>query len=295
MVLIKTVSLILFVLSSLVLSSQNLDKVHEIIKLAEIYRINHGLSGLDSGSDTVFDKYDGTQFETVAKFIFESSKRQNRIVEKEFLSRPDSATLKLFHTIIMVNYNMYETNALDNEQIVQSYLEKEVIVYEQIQQYYASLFISINNKNRPFDYSDLNWKLSELGLKNEQEEAVFFLVFMDKLGSQISRFHKAIRGPNWEGIESYITSLPRINGKEYYEFDSFNFEDFEMSIYKKVRFVKDYYLPKYYDILFAHLRMMEQRNFNQTIITRLIQNSILSQKQYYQYCHQQEELNEHLK
>lgn len=273
---------------------QSLNTVAEIVNLAKIYRGNHGLSGLDDKSNSIFAKYNGTEFETVAKFIEESTKEKNRVIETEFLSRPDSATLKIFHTIIMVNYNMYESNPDDNEKVAEKFLKKNITVYEQIQQYYGSLFISVINKNRPFDYSNQNWDLDSLGFKDDKEKAVFFLVFMDKLGSQISSFHGAMRGPNWDGIEKYVKLLPKINNKNYYEFDAFYFKDFEMMIYKKERNFKEYYLPKFYDILVGHILMMEQKKFERQEITKFLLTSILSQKQYYDYCNKMDVINSYM-
>lgn len=291
----KNIFTVIAVLITFSIAAQDLNTTQEIINLAKIYRGNHGLSGLDDNSTSIFDKYNDTKFETVAKFIEESTKKKNRIIEYEFLTRPDSSTLKIFHTIIMVNYNMYESDPMDNEKVVEKYLKKDISVYEQIQQYYGSLFVSVINKNRPFDFSNLNWNLMELGLKDDKEQAVFFLVFMDKLGSQISSFHGAMRGPNWDGIEKYVKLLPKINGKNYYEFDAFYFQDFQMTIYKKNRYFKEYYMPKFYDILVAHILMMEQKEFDRTEITKFLLTSILSQKQYYEYCTRMDVVNGYLK
>lgn len=291
----KNIFTVIAVFITFSITAQDLNTTQEIINLAKIYRGNHGLSGLDDNSKSIFDKYNTTEFETVAKFIEESTKKKNQITEQEFLSRPDSSTLKIFHTIIMVNYNMYESDPMDNEKVVEKFLKKDVSVYEQIQQYYGSLFVSVINKNRPFDYSNLHWNLTELGLKDDKEQAVFFLVFMDKLGSQISSFHGAMRGPNWDGIEKYVKLLPKINGKNHYEFDAFYFKDFKMTIYKKNRYFKEYYMPKFYDILAAHILMMEQKEFDRTEITKFLLTSILSQKQYYEYCTRMDVVNGYLK
>ncbi len=120
---------IIFTLWTICGSGQNLNTADEIIYLAKIYRGNHGLAGLDSNSNSIFTKYKGTKFERVAKFIEEATKEKNRIIEHEYLARPDSALLKIFHTIIMVNYNMYETSPEDNNKVVEKFLKKEVTVY----------------------------------------------------------------------------------------------------------------------------------------------------------------------
>ncbi len=292
----KKIFIICLFLYSILGIGQELNDVTEIINLAKIYRGKHGLSNLsENKSEDIFGKYRGSKFEKVARYIQELSKKNNNVTDEEFLSRPDAQTLKLFHTIIMINYNMYESNPEDNELIVEEFLKKEVSVYEQIQQYYGSLFVSIVNKNRPFDYSNMNWDLNEIGLKDDKEKAVFFLIFIDKLCSQISNYHNAYRGPNWDGIEKYAGLLPQINGIDYFEFDSFYFKDFEMTIYKKKRYFKEYYLPKFYKVLISHLLMMEEKNKERKEINHFLLTSILSKQQYYEYCNNMEVINHYFK
>jgi len=103
-----------------------------------------------------------------------------------------------------------------------------------------------------------------------------------------------MRGPNWDGIEKYVELLPKINGKNYYEFDAFYFKDFKMKIYKKDRKFKEYYLPIFYDVLVSHILMMEQKNFDRQDITKFLLTSILSQKQYYSYCNRMDVINSYL-
>ncbi len=291
----KNIILIIFILTLFSSQGQELGAVDEVVELAKIYRGNHGLSGLDESSDSIFSKYKGTKFETVSKFIQELTKSKNRIIEPQFLKKQDSITLKLFHTIIMVNYNMYESRPDDNEAVARKYLKKDIVVNEQIQQYYGSLFSSVINKNRPFDYSGQDWNLNQLGFDNDKEKAVFFLIFMDKLGSQIFHFHKAMRGPNWDGIEKYVQLLPTINGKNYYEYDAFYFKDFKMNIYKKSRYFKEYYMPIFYDILVGHISMMEQKDFDRKEINKFLLTSILSQDQYFEYCNRMDVINSYMK
>jgi len=290
----RNILTLIFILTVFFCKGQELNTVNEIVKLAKIYRGNHGLSGLDESSDSIFSKYKGTKFENVSDFIQELTKSKNRIIEPEFLKKPDSITLKLFHTIIMVNYNMYESKPDDNEAVAKKYLKKDIIQNEQIQQYYGSLFVSVINKNRPFDYSKQDWNLDQLGFENDKEKAVFFLVFMDKLGSQIYNYHTAMRGPNWDGIEKYVQLLPTINGKNYYEYDAFYFKDFKMTIYKQNRYFKEYYLPKFYDILVGHILMMEQKNFDKKEINKFLLTSILSQGQYFEYCNRMDVINSYM-
>jgi hypothetical protein len=53
--------------------------------------------------------------------------------------------------------------------------------------------------------------------------------------------------------------LPLINAKPYYQFDEFYFKYYETNIYKQDRNFKEYYLPIFCDVLFAHLLMLEQK------------------------------------
>lgn len=289
----KKLILIIIMLNS-IFSFAQLDIAKEIVELGKIYRTSHSLSDANESQLAILKKYKGTQLEKVSEFLIEATKENNNIIEFQYLKRPDSASLKLFHTIVMVNYNLYEETPKNSYEIAKKYLEKQVSVYEQIQQYYGSLFISVINKNRPFDYSNRNWNLNELGFIDDKEKAVFFLVFIDKLGSQISSYLNAMRGPNWDGIESYSKLLPQINEKPYYHYSDFFFNDFQMMIYKKTRFFKEYYLQKYYEVLMGHLLMLNEKSYPGEKIQELLLTSILHEKQYYQYCNHLDILNSFL-
>lgn len=278
----KVLTIVLVLLFALKSTSQDLNIEVGVIEIAKVYNSNHGLKSLSDR--TIFEKYQNTELENVANVIQELVQNKNRAIEHKFLSRPDSFTLKLFHTIIMVNYNMFEKEPQENHKVVQDYLKKDISIYELIQKYYGSLFTSVINKNRPFDYSNKNWDLNQLGLKDEKEKAIFFFVFMDKLGSQISLYMNAYNGPNWDGIERYAKLLPKVNGKYYYKFNNFDFEDFKMTIYKEFQLTKEYYLPRYYEILLGNILMMKYKNASQTQINNFISSSILSKKKYFEYC-----------
>ena len=210
------------------------------------------------------------------------------------MEKPDSNTLKLFHTIVMVNYNLYEDTPVDNEKLVQEYLKKEILIEEQLQQYYSSLFVSIINKNRPFDYSKQSWDLDKLGLKKDTEKATFFLVFIDKICSQISLYRKAYDGPNWKGIREYSQLLPKINNKDYYEYDTFNFSDFKMNIYKKNRYFKEYYLLRFTEVIIGHILMMENENYSYNKINNFLLSTFISKEENSEYCVRMDVVNSYL-
>lgn len=280
----KNLIIILSLFISSFLFGQNIDRTDEIINLAKFYKNNHGFLSADISSKKDFEKYKGTDFEHIANFVLECCLKNNEIATDKYLTKPDSISLKLFHTIIMVNYNMFSPTPEENGKVVYRYLNEDVGIFEQIDQYYSSLFTSVVNKNRPFDYSKEDWNLDRFQLKNEQEKAIFFMTFVDHVASQISSYYNAMKGPNWDGIEKYVVLLPKINGKDYYSYDEFYFKEFKMEFYRKNRKFKDYFIPKFYDVLIGHFLMMKQKGFSNEETTKFLLTSILSQQQYYDYC-----------
>lgn len=271
--------LILFILCSISIFGQKPNTINQIVELSKIYNNYHNILSLEN--DSVFQKYNDVKFSKILTFLKESLKDNNKIADNRFLTKPDSTTLKLFHTMILVNYG---SNTSDDKIIANRYLNSEISQYEQLQVYYRSLFTSIINKNKGFDYSNKNWNLEALGLIDRKEKAVFYLVFIDKLGSQIIHYLNAHKGPNWIGINKYVSLLPKIDGKNYYEYQNFLFDDFKISIYKKTREFKKYYLSKLYDILVGHALMLEENKAEVKNIQSYFSNSLLSKKEYYKYC-----------
>ena len=263
-------------------SFAQIDLKEGIIDLADIYRKSHGVRDISEEQLQSLEKYNGTELEKVAHIVKEISQKNNKVTNLKYLHKPDSSTLKIFHTMIMVNYNSYEQSPQNNNKVVKKFLDKKISDYEQIMQYYNSLFTSVINKNRPFDYSETNWDLEELGLKNEKEKAIFFFVFIDKIGYQIALYHQAYKGANWNKIEQYVDLLPMINGKPYYFSSGFGFEDFKMTIYKKEQGLKEYYLPLYYEVLDGHYSMLKTKG-NKIKAEELNISSILNDKKYVHY------------
>ena len=267
----------------------------DLIKLAKIYKQNHGWGTLDNRTIAHIETYKDTKLETVANTIKELCTKKNNILDEEFIYRPDSITLKYFHTIIMINFNMFDKKPKDNKQIAMKYLNKDVSVYEQIMHYYSSIFTSITNKHTEIirtdsgmvinksldDLSHINWYLDDFGFKDETEEAIFFLVFIKFKERNIV---PSITEPKYEFIYESINKLPKINSKPYYYYQNFFFKDVKMNINKRKQSFKKYYLKIYYNLLLTHYFALVSLKKPQSEVYELLLSSILKDRNYYKYC-----------
>jgi hypothetical protein len=255
----------------------------DIVTLSKIYNQFHAFSDLTDDAITVLESYKGTDLETVSIFIKELCTKNNEILSKKYLIRPDSISLRYFHIIVLVNYNMFKSKAIDNNELAKKLLIEEFDVNESIRFYYSSLFNSIVNKNKNFDYSKVNIKLDSINLIDDTQKGVFFLEFTQSLGFQAIAYIKYAQKPRYETAYNYFQLLPKINSLPYYKYSYFGFPDVKMLLNGKKQSFKKYYLQNYFDLLLCHYDCLRKLNKNETEINDLLLGSILRDRNYYDY------------
>jgi hypothetical protein len=124
----------------------------------------------------------------------------------------------------------------------------------------------------------MDFNLDELGFKDNTEKAIFFLFIVNSCGQRLSVMNFTGNG----NPEKVIKKFPKFNGKEYYYYTDFNYDDFEWIGYKKVEFYNERNLNDYYTVLLNHLDILLENKFNDEALN-LFSSSILSKPEYYKY------------
>ncbi len=285
----SVLALILFASST---STNASDLNSDLVALANIYRT---FMFSNSPSETTLEQLDNIESQelnTTKTFIKECIKLDNRLTSEEFLKLPDETTLKFIYTVRKINFNLREEEPEDNNVLISELNERSISRYELVDSYYSILFTAIGNKNKPFDLSEVNFKLFKYELKDETEKGIFFLQAMNFCGSTIWGYMNIVKPPNYKKALKYIQKFPKFNGQPYYQYLNFGFEDFEMVIVKDKGAVsyKEYYINKYYNTLLYHLSCLSQKKRHKEDRLNLILGSILKEESYYQYSDKQETL-----
>lgn len=222
---------------------------------------------------------------TATEFIVQTITTGNKLLTQQFLSRPDNQTLKQIFIIRAINLNLREENQIDNNKLIDSLTTANISTYELVDNYYGMLFASVGNKNQPFDFSKVDFKLKDYNFKDDTEKSILFLRCMDYCGKTIWGFMNVVNPPNTEKAYENIKKYPKFNGQPYYQNTDFYFADFEMNIVKDkgIQSYKSHYLDKYYEVLLSHLICLNKENGSEKEINDLLLGSILKERSLYKY------------
>lgn len=225
-------------------------------------------------------------------FIAEAITSKNKLLSQSFLSRPENDILKQLYIIRAINFNIRKENQIDNNKLIDSLLNKDLSVYELIDNYYDMLFTSVGNKNQPFDLSKTNFKMNDYNFKDETEKGIMYLICMDFCSKTIWGYMNIVKPANTSKAYDYIKKFPKFNDQKYYQYTDFYFTDFEMEIVegKGIQSYKSYYLDKYYETLLSHLLCLNKENKSEKEKNDLLLGSILKESNLYKYTKYQKTL-----
>jgi hypothetical protein len=218
-------------------------------------------------------------------FIVQTITTKNKLLTQQFLSRPNDQILKQIYIIRAINYNLRDENQIDNNYLIDSLKTKDISDYELVDCYYGILFTAIGNKNKPFDFSKVDFKLKDYNFKDETEKGIFFLRCMSFCGTQIWGYMNVAKPINTQKALEFIKKYPKFNGQPYYQYNDFYFPYFEMIIVKDngIQSYKRYYLDKYFETLLYHLLCLNKENGTEEEKNSLLLGSILKERNLYKY------------
>jgi hypothetical protein len=223
-------------------------------------------------------------------FISQTIVKDNDLLKQQYLTLPDSQSLKYIFIVCAVSENMRRENHGDNNKLVDSLIAANIPRNEMVDRYYYTLFTAVGNKNKPFDYSKVDFKLKDYKLANETESGIFFLECMSGCGSEIWGYMNIVRPPNTSKAYDLIKKYPKFNGLKYFQFTDLNFPDFIMVIDEKKgpESYKSYYIDKYYDILLSHLLCLNKEGAKEKDVNELLLGSVLKDETLYKYTKNKE-------
>jgi hypothetical protein len=287
----KLTILLLFAFSIQSTFANDLD--NGIIELGKIYR---NFVFRNNPTDLTFKKLDeinSPELLTTKNFVKECISPNNELTSEKFLKIPDEQTLLNLYLIMKVNANIREKEPKDNKELLKEWREKNVQRYELVENYYSMVFSGIGNKNQPFDLSNVDFVIDNYNLKDETEKGIFFLTAMNLCYYQIWGYMNVVKPPNYKKALSSIENYPKFNGQEYYEYKYFGFPDFEMQIEKDKgkESYKHYFINRFYKTLIYHHQCLNQKRRTRKDAENLALDSILKEKNYYEYSENQDYLN----
>ena len=290
----KKITLILIVNFITILTFGQTNESQKLIELGKTYK-NFMLRNEPTKEDYKNLKSDIPEsLKNAVEFISQTITNKNKLLTQEFLSRPDDKTLKQIYTIRAINLNLREENQINNNKLIDSLVNKNISVYELLDNYYDMLFTGVGNKNQPFNLSKTDLKLKSYNLKDETENGILVLNAINFCGTTIWGYMNVVKPANTKKALDYVENFPKINGRPYYQFTDFYFPDFEMNIIKDkgIESYKNYYLNKFYETLLSHLICLNKEGRSEKEKNDLLLGSILKERNLYKYTKYKETLED---
>jgi hypothetical protein len=202
------------------------------------------------------------------------------ILKDQYLSRPTTDDLMYWYVVREFHYNNSEPDSLKKpfDYIVDSLSKGDIDKRWLLDNYFYRISNRIAMLYNKLDLSSRNFELDRLGYTDDTERAMFVMFMINTCGQRLQVM--AFTGKGDPG--SAIKRLPKINGKEYYEFTNFSYTDFDWIGYKKIESYNKRHIGDFYIILLNHLNFILS-NDNASDARRLFNNSILSKPEYFKY------------
>lgn len=224
----KKYLLIYFFLLNLCCFSQTSN--NDFIQLAEAFHKFHSNRNVDSLVIQNLEKIHSIENDNSKNFIVELIKPNNQTLSDKYLTKPTLKTLKSVYVILQLNYNMFSSKPIAKEKVIKKIDFKNISENELLVTYYGTLIGNLVNKIETIDFSVVNFDFEKLNLKTKTEKSIFFLIVMERLGSYYWANEAMSESINSDDIVNIIKRYPKFDGKKYFKYNDFDFQDFNVSI-----------------------------------------------------------------
>jgi len=275
----KQIFTILFLTITLSSFGQENTDFENLVKLGEIYSKNVNATGDDFKKAVEELRTPGLNH--IIDALIAVGKGDKKLLAKEFLAKPSGQELKYWYVLREIHYNNQPENPepLPNEQVAKETLEKDIDSRWLLDNYYYRIRGGIAKMFNDKNLSKYNIDLDDYGLENETEKAILYFAISNSL---TQRFQVLQMMKNYDKLLEFASKLPTFNGKPYYEYTSFDFEDFEWVGYDKTESYKERHLGNLYSALNGHFSALAEKDKTEEM-RKLYFNSVLFIPEYFKY------------
>lgn len=281
--------ILLFVLSTSCFSQVKLDSkdINNLIKIG-IYCSDHPNADGNEFSKALA-QFKSPKLNPVINVLSQTGKKS--FVEAEILTRPSNETLTLWYVISEIDYNHDSENKTvrPDLDIANEFLSKPINENVLLCNYYHNLYGGLANLFNETDLKDVNIDLNNLSFKNNQEKAICFLTVFDALVGGRFRVLSYMKNPS--KLIEFADKLPKVNGKDYYNYTDFDYVDFKLDHDSDNNTFNQRYLGGFYAILASHFSSSADLN-KIDFAKNLYLNSVLHEPKYFEFTAMKSDLEE---
>mgnify|MGYP006126423929 FL=1 len=285
----KTYCLILLIFTSIYSYSQikiSDSDLNKLIEVGEYYSKNVMLTEKSAIPD--LEKLRTEKLNNIINVLQTQSKHSIEILDKKYLSRPNYDDLVMWYVIREIHYNLTDK---ENEprisiEVAKEFLNKKIDERWLLDNYYFRLYGAVAMIFNKTDLSKYNIELDSYGLKSNTEKAIVYLNLMDALGTRFKVLQMLKK--NKKLIE-FASRMPKFNGKEYFYYTDFQYEDFEWIGHRKKEMFNERHIGLLYEIILAHINAESDINGRKETI-EIYQNSVMTKPKYFKFSSAESEL-----
>ena len=275
----KQIFTILFLSITFLSFGQEKTDFDNLVKLGEISSKNVNATGDEFKKEV--EKLRTPELNHIIDALIAVGEGDKKLLTKEFLSKPSEQELKYWYVLREIHYNNQSENSepRPNEEIAKETLETEIDSRWLLDNYYYRIRGGIAKMFNDKNLGKYNIDINNYGLENETEKAILFFAISNSL---TQRFRVLQMMKNYDKLLEFADKLPTFNGKPYYEYTSFDFEDFEWIGHEKTESYKDRHLGSLFSALNGHFSALAEKEKTDEM-RNLYFNSILFIPDYFKY------------
>jgi hypothetical protein len=262
--------------------------LNNLIAISQLYSQNPNARG--SKFVKSIDSLRTTKLNHIADALIVSGKGDKSILEPRFLERPNDEELVLWYIIREIHYNRTNEKLTPRPDTVvaNEILSKKIDSRWLLDNYYYRIHGGISSLFNEANLSNYNFNIDSLGFKDETEKAIFFLNMMDALVG--GRFKVLLMMKNNNKILEFCDKLPKFNGKEYFYYKNFDYNDFDWIGYDKTESYNERYIGNLYSTLItqfsATVELRDKKDAQEIYF-----NSILHEPKYFKFTQSKDDLH----
>jgi hypothetical protein len=280
---------ILFLLFTIVVQAQLKlgDKdFKNLIAISEVYSKNP--NGRGEAFAKSIDSLRTPKLNHIADVLIEVGKGDIKMLAPNILSRPNNEELIMWYVIREIHYNrVSKTKTSRDPNIVASeVLSRKIDERWLLDNYYYRIHGGIATLFNDVDLSKYDINIETLGFKNQTEKSIFYLGFIDAIIGGRFKVLKSLKKN--DKIIEFSNKLPTINGKQYYSYRDFDFDDFDWIGYETPESYKQIHINSLYEVLipqFIAIGEIDKKRGQEMYF-----NSILHEPKYFKYSKAKEDL-----
>lgn len=280
---------ILFLLFSIVVQAQLKlgDKdFKNLIAISEVYSKNP--NGRGEAFAKSIDSLRTPKLNHIADVLIEVGKGDIKMLEPNILSRPNNEELIMWYVIREIHYNRVSKTktSRDSSIVAREVLSQKIDERWLLDNYYYRIHGGIATLFNDADLSKYDINIETLGFKNQTEKSIFYLGFIDALIGGRFKVLKSLKKN--DKIIEFSNKLPTINGKQYYSYIDFDFDDFDWIGYETTESYKQIHINSLYEVLipqFIAIGEIDKKRGQEMYF-----NSILHEPKYFKYSKAKEDL-----